>query len=179
MLALLSSRGFGIGFKQRLPGPYTFTFPSHIRRSLFCSRPPMAFSATSPTSPQPTKRVGTHNGSFHCDEALGCFMIRLTDYFSNAEIVRTRDSQVSPTFLIPIPCLVYEKPVVENLAAFFTVNFWKKKKSFLIYLFKGFRFWRVLMLFLMLGVCMILVGIGMIITRKASMRFLVTDFPPN
>ncbi|KAF3434203.1 hypothetical protein FNV43_RR25306 [Rhamnella rubrinervis] len=54
----------------------------------------MAFSAASPTSPQPTKRVGTHNGSFHCDEALGCFMIRLTDYFSNAEIVRSRDSQV-------------------------------------------------------------------------------------
>jgi hypothetical protein len=24
------------------------------------------------------KRVGTHNGSFHCDEALDCFLIRLT-----------------------------------------------------------------------------------------------------
>jgi uncharacterized UPF0160 family protein len=43
---------------------------------------------------KPLKRVGTHNGSFHCDEALGCFMIRLTDKFSNAEIVRTRDAQV-------------------------------------------------------------------------------------
>ncbi|KAF5734967.1 UPF0160 protein [Tripterygium wilfordii] len=42
----------------------------------------------------PLKRVGTHNGSFHCDEALGCFMIRLTDKFSDAEIVRTRDPQV-------------------------------------------------------------------------------------
>ncbi|KAG6636472.1 hypothetical protein CIPAW_11G113500 [Carya illinoinensis] len=42
----------------------------------------------------PLKRVGTHNGSFHCDEALGCFMIRLTDKFCNAEIVRTRDIQV-------------------------------------------------------------------------------------
>ncbi|KAB1216395.1 UPF0160 protein [Morella rubra] len=42
----------------------------------------------------PLKRVGTHNGSFHCDEALGCFMIRLTDKFSNAEIVRSRDAQV-------------------------------------------------------------------------------------
>lgn len=39
------------------------------------------------------KRVGTHNGSFHCDEALGCFMIRLTNKFSDAQIVRTRDSQ--------------------------------------------------------------------------------------
>ncbi|KAF4351082.1 hypothetical protein F8388_013187 [Cannabis sativa] len=59
--------------------------------------PLMAFSTGSPSptqSPQLTKRVGTHNGSFHCDEALGCFMIRLTDKFSNAEIVRSRDPQV-------------------------------------------------------------------------------------
>ncbi|OEL24184.1 UPF0160 protein [Dichanthelium oligosanthes] len=39
------------------------------------------------------KRVGTHNGSFHCDEALGCFLIRLTSQFSGADVVRTRDSQ--------------------------------------------------------------------------------------
>ena len=40
------------------------------------------------------KRVGTHNGSFHCDEALGCFLIRLTSQFAGADVVRTRDSQV-------------------------------------------------------------------------------------
>ncbi|XWS50298.1 hypothetical protein CRYUN_Cryun12cG0076200 [Craigia yunnanensis] len=40
------------------------------------------------------KRVGTHDGSFHCDEALACFMIRLTKKFSSSQIVRTRDSQV-------------------------------------------------------------------------------------
>lgn len=44
-----------------------------------------------------TKRVGTHNGSFHCDEALGCFMIRLTNKFHNAQIVRTRDPKVLET----------------------------------------------------------------------------------
>ncbi|KAL6556233.1 hypothetical protein OROGR_005521 [Orobanche gracilis] len=43
------------------------------------------------------KRVGTHNGSFHCDEALGCFMIRLTKKFFDAHIVRTRDPQVLGT----------------------------------------------------------------------------------
>ncbi|XP_021909591.1 UPF0160 protein [Carica papaya] len=43
------------------------------------------------------RRVGTHSGSFHCDDALACFMIRLTDKFSNAEIVRTRDPQVLDT----------------------------------------------------------------------------------
>ncbi|XP_074308136.1 uncharacterized protein LOC141643013 [Silene latifolia] len=51
------------------------------------------FSTTSPTH-APLKRVGTHNGSFHCDEALGCFMILLTDKFSDAQIIRTRDPQV-------------------------------------------------------------------------------------
>ncbi|GFS44466.1 metal-dependent protein hydrolase [Actinidia rufa] len=55
-----------------------------------------AFSAGSPTT-APRKLVGTHNGSFHCDEALGCFMIRLTNNFAAAEIVRTRDPQVLET----------------------------------------------------------------------------------
>ncbi|CAL2260739.1 unnamed protein product [Prunus armeniaca] len=74
----------GRGFKHTLP----FVFPSHHHHlRLHLSRSLMA-TATS------AKRVGTHNGSFHCDEALGCFMIRLTDKFSNAEIVRTRDPQV-------------------------------------------------------------------------------------
>ncbi|KAK8944566.1 hypothetical protein KSP39_PZI008314 [Platanthera zijinensis] len=51
------------------------------------------FSTGSP-NPNSLKRVGTHNGSFHCDEALGCFMIRLTDNFAGAEIVRSRDSKL-------------------------------------------------------------------------------------
>ena len=42
------------------------------------------------------KQVGTHNGSFHCDEALACFLLRLTTKFSGADIVRTRDLQVPP-----------------------------------------------------------------------------------
>ncbi|WZZ44545.1 hypothetical protein YC2023_040804 [Brassica napus] len=41
-----------------------------------------------------TKRVGTHNGTFHCDETLACFMLRLSSRFSGAQIVRTRDHQV-------------------------------------------------------------------------------------
>ncbi|KAK0601588.1 hypothetical protein LWI29_025584 [Acer saccharum] len=53
-------------------------------------------STTHVSSPinAPLKRVSTYNGSFHCDEALGCFMIRLTDKFSDAQIIRTRDSKV-------------------------------------------------------------------------------------
>ncbi|CAN4082254.1 unnamed protein product [Withania somnifera] len=54
-------------------------------------------SSPSPSNQVSLKRVGTHHGSFHCDEALGCFMIRLTNKFFNAQIVRTRDTQVLET----------------------------------------------------------------------------------
>ncbi|XP_052724291.1 uncharacterized protein LOC108346683 isoform X2 [Vigna angularis] len=60
---------------------------------LMANQTSLSFSSGSPVH-APLKRVGTHNGSFHCDEALGCFMIRLTHKFNNAEIVRTRDPQV-------------------------------------------------------------------------------------
>ena len=38
-----------------------------------------------------TKTIGTHNGKFHCDEALACYMLKLLPEYSNAEIIRTRD----------------------------------------------------------------------------------------
>lgn len=42
-----------------------------------------------------TKKIGTHNGTFHCDEALGVFLLERTDKFANGELVRTRDAKVS------------------------------------------------------------------------------------
>ncbi|XP_024991172.1 UPF0160 protein MYG1, mitochondrial-like isoform X2 [Cynara cardunculus var. scolymus] len=45
----------------------------------------------STASASPSKRVGVHNGTFHCDEALGCFMISLTSKFHGARIIRTRN----------------------------------------------------------------------------------------
>ncbi|RVW14916.1 UPF0160 protein [Vitis vinifera] len=72
------------GFTEKL-----FFFPRYL------TLPLMAHSRVSAFSTAPgLKRVGTHNGSFHCDEALGCFMIRLTDKFRDAQIVRTRDQKV-------------------------------------------------------------------------------------
>ena len=41
----------------------------------------------------PTK-IGTHDGSFHCDEALGCHLLRLTKAYADATIVRTRDQDL-------------------------------------------------------------------------------------
>ncbi|KAL3162614.1 hypothetical protein ABBQ38_008661 [Trebouxia sp. C0009 RCD-2024] len=52
------------------------------------------------SSPSNTKskrkmvQIGTHNGTFHCDEALGCFMLQKTERFGDAEVVRTRDQDL-------------------------------------------------------------------------------------
>lgn len=40
------------------------------------------------------KKIGTHSGTFHCDEALGCFLLQQTAKFTGAEVVRTRDPAV-------------------------------------------------------------------------------------
>ncbi|GAV82816.1 LOW QUALITY PROTEIN: UPF0160 domain-containing protein, partial [Cephalotus follicularis] len=47
----------------------------------------------STTTTAAVKRVGTHNGSFHCDEALACFILCRTLKFSNAQIIRTIEPQ--------------------------------------------------------------------------------------
>lgn len=39
-------------------------------------------------------KIGTHSGKFHCDEALGCFLLRQTEAYADADIVRTRDEAV-------------------------------------------------------------------------------------
>lgn len=44
--------------------------------------------------PKLTKKIGTHNGMFHCDEALACFMLKLLPEYKDAEIVRSRDPKV-------------------------------------------------------------------------------------
>lgn len=82
-------RGLGFNHKQFLSFPNFF-----FLRTFMASSPLASLSPASPADSISVKRVGTHHGSFHCDEALGCFMIRLTDKFSNAQIVRTRDPQV-------------------------------------------------------------------------------------
>ncbi|CAN1779257.1 MYG1 exonuclease [Linum perenne] len=99
MLALTTT-----GFKQKLFStssssilnfPKTLPLPRPLQFLLMATPPKVSSPPYSTASTN--KRVGTHNGTFHCDEALGCFMIRLTKKFSHAEIVRTRDPQVLET----------------------------------------------------------------------------------
>lgn len=47
-------------------------------------------------------KIGTHNGAFHCDEALGCFLLKQTAMFKDAEVVRTRDPALLQTMDVVI-----------------------------------------------------------------------------
>ncbi|BFZ55381.1 hypothetical protein PYCC9005_002421 [Savitreella phatthalungensis] len=39
-------------------------------------------------------RIGTHSGTFHCDEALAVYMLRLLPAYAQADLTRTRDPAV-------------------------------------------------------------------------------------
>ena len=38
-------------------------------------------------------KIGTHNGTFHCDEALACFMLKQLPEYKHADIIRTRNPE--------------------------------------------------------------------------------------
>ncbi|ESN98584.1 hypothetical protein HELRODRAFT_192998 [Helobdella robusta] len=39
-----------------------------------------------------SKMIGTHNGTFHCDDVFACYMLKQLDQYKDACIIRTRDS---------------------------------------------------------------------------------------
>ncbi|XP_029450940.1 UPF0160 protein MYG1, mitochondrial [Rhinatrema bivittatum] len=39
-------------------------------------------------------RIGTHNGTFHCDEVLACFLLQRLPQYQDAKIIRSRDPKV-------------------------------------------------------------------------------------
>jgi len=47
--------------------------------------------------PRTSKVIGTHNGTFHCDEALAVYMLRLTEAYRDADVKRSRDPKVLDT----------------------------------------------------------------------------------
>ena len=49
------------------------------------------FCSESDQSVNGSVRLGTHDGVFHCDEILACFLLRQLPQYSNAQIIRTRD----------------------------------------------------------------------------------------
>lgn len=44
-----------------------------------------------------TKIIGTHNGTFHCDEALAVYLLRQTSTYAGSDLRRTRDPAVLDT----------------------------------------------------------------------------------
>ncbi|KAI0932232.1 hypothetical protein AcV5_004489 [Taiwanofungus camphoratus] len=48
------------------------------------------------------KVIGTHNGTFHCDEALAVFLLKRTTTYRNADLRRTRDPAVLDTCSIVV-----------------------------------------------------------------------------
>ncbi len=51
-------------------------------------------SPSTTTTKRKMVQIGTHNGTFHCDEALGCYLLQKTDCFKGSEVVRSRDQGV-------------------------------------------------------------------------------------
>ncbi|XP_050408759.1 MYG1 exonuclease isoform X1 [Patella vulgata] len=43
------------------------------------------------------KKIGTHGGNFHCDEALACFLLKQLPEYKSAEIIRTREPKILDT----------------------------------------------------------------------------------
>ncbi|XP_023615453.1 UPF0160 protein MYG1, mitochondrial isoform X4 [Myotis lucifugus] len=69
-----------------LPPPLRVRHRMHSLESVQPSKRPRCSLMAPP-------RIGTHNGTFHCDEALACALLRLLPEYQDAEIVRTRDPE--------------------------------------------------------------------------------------
>jgi len=50
------------------------------------------YTMSSPCAKKECVLIGTHDGTFHCDEVLACWMLKQLPKYKNAEILRTRDN---------------------------------------------------------------------------------------
>jgi uncharacterized UPF0160 family protein len=48
------------------------------------------------------KKIGTHSGSFHADEAFAVFLLRQTKLFKDSPVIRTRDPEILKTLDIVV-----------------------------------------------------------------------------
>lgn len=133
------------------------------------------------------RRVGTHSGSFHCDDALACFMIRLTDKFSNAEIVRTRDPQVHLILELSLHFFWFPRKLSIGRSNVSFYSFSSKTNDITSFfpvfspllLLLLIRCWTRSMRCSMLVACVILTEIVTTITRKDFRKCLVMDLILN
>lgn len=52
------------------------------------TRRQMSGEASEAKKSRVTMKIGTHNGTFHCDEVLACFLLKLLPEYADAEIIR-------------------------------------------------------------------------------------------
>lgn len=63
-------------------------------RALFTTSNMVAAELASPQKiVKPTPYIGTHDGTFHCDDVTACYMLKSLDRFKDHDIVRTRDPE--------------------------------------------------------------------------------------
>jgi len=74
----------------------TYYFPSNSNTFKNMQRQHSVRSLSSSSSGK-IKSIGTHDGRFHCDEVLACFMLRLLPEYELAQIIRTRDEEILRT----------------------------------------------------------------------------------
>uniref|UniRef100_A0A4Y0BSU2 Uncharacterized protein n=1 Tax=Anopheles funestus TaxID=62324 RepID=A0A4Y0BSU2_ANOFN len=74
---------------------------SHIKRATVnpfktmttnVPEPAKRFKDDHPSATSDRVKIGTHDGIFHCDEVLACFMLQQLPRYASAEIIRTRDT---------------------------------------------------------------------------------------
>ena len=68
----------------------TFLTPSSVVSSALCA--PLASTVVVSSAPAPggAAVLATHNGTFHCDEALACGMLKLLPAYRDSPVLRTR-----------------------------------------------------------------------------------------
>lgn len=74
-------------------------FPTYTRSGLCMLRSTIRMAAETAAKrvKMDTVRIGTHNGHFHADEALGVYLLRMLPQYSSSSLVRTRDPTVLET----------------------------------------------------------------------------------
>lgn len=91
-----------------LPLPLLPTFATRFWRQLLIQINSMSATAHKSVS---AKTIATHNGAFHCDEVLACYMLKThVPQFIGSRIIRTRDPDLLATADIVVDVGAIYKP---------------------------------------------------------------------
>jgi hypothetical protein len=106
-----------VGHSQKSSATNHTWILQQIRNTPICSDPAEAKKAGK-------KLIGTHDGKFHCDEALACAMLKALPEWKDAAIVRTRNPEALAQCDIVGACLICGRhlPPLPRLIALFPMS---------------------------------------------------------